>query len=439
VNDTDLFWHLATGQRTLSLGLVRSDVFSWTIAGRPLLLDQWLGDVLIAVSYTLGGWRGILALRAIAVFGLVACTTGAALAAAPRRPLVAVLASLPAITLTRFVWNDRPELIGFAFFTALLVTLRDGRTRVLVATVPLLGIWANLHGSYALGLALTLVVCAERAFADPPRRGRLALIALAAAAATLLTPAGFATWTLSGGHFLAPPRYIQEEGVPDLRMPYGFVFGITLGLVIATAFLSRARGWREAVILVPIAFVSLTALRHMPFLAIAAAPYLASQAPQALAWLADALRIPSRRPSPPATVLPRMAAPVAAVAALAMVLAGVASAASAPDERGYPAAALASLPPGGGLLNSYDWGGWLIWSAPATPVFIDGRIFPYLPDVLDDYRAIVGVHADWQEVGARRGVRALLLRPTDAVAVRARELGWRVISASESYVLLARP
>ena len=44
-----------------------------------------------------------------------------------------------------------------------------------------------------------------------------------------------------------------------------------------------------------------------------------------------------------------------------------------PDERSYPVVALTSLPNGDGTLARYEWGGWLIWRAPATPVFIDGR------------------------------------------------------------------
>ena len=33
LSDTDLFWHLATGKETLAHGLVRADVFSWSIRG----------------------------------------------------------------------------------------------------------------------------------------------------------------------------------------------------------------------------------------------------------------------------------------------------------------------------------------------------------------------------------------------------------------------
>ena len=87
-----------------------------------------------------------------------------------------------------------------------------------------------------------------------------------------------------------------------------------------------------------------------------------------------------------------------------------------------------ALPSGDGTLNQYDWGGYLIAFAPRTPVFIDGRLFPYVPDVLADYRAIVGARPGWESVVARRGVTTLLVRPTDPIAVRAP--GQRILIAT---------
>src|SRR6267142_4665126 len=67
VSDSDLFWHLATGARTLAGDLPRTDTLSWTIAGAPVLTDQWLGDLVLAAARAVADWRGVLALRALAV------------------------------------------------------------------------------------------------------------------------------------------------------------------------------------------------------------------------------------------------------------------------------------------------------------------------------------------------------------------------------------
>ena len=427
VSDSDLFWHLANGRDTLQLALPRVDTLSWTITGMPVLTDQWLGDVLLAAVRALGDWRGVMALRALAVATLVVLIVDAALEARPRAPIVAALAALPAVALSRFAWTDRPELLGVVCF-ALLVRLLSRGDRELLLSIPLLFVWAQLHGSYALGLALVLAACAARALTERRDRWRFAPIASAALVATLITPAGIATWTRAGAHFFSPPRFVAEEGVPDPSTLPGMLYVLTLALLIATAFLGRRATLRELAVLVPVAFLAMSAVRFTPFLAIAAAPYFASRWPDPLA---------SRRATWGSA---RPAIPRAIVALVAVAAVGVAVAFSDPnvDQRGYPRAALASLPSGPGLLNQYDWGGYLIEFAPRTPVFIDGRLVPYLPAVLADYQTIVGAHPGWEDVAARRGVTAMLVRPSDPIAIRAPDRGWRVAYADATAVVLVR-
>jgi hypothetical protein len=432
VNDSDLFWHIATGRPTLDLALLRQDVFSWTVAGRPVLADQWLGDAILAAGYVLGDFRGVLVIRVVAVVLLVAVIVDTALTARPGRPTVAVAAALPAIALSRFAWTDRPELLGLVCF-ALLVRLLRGGDRGLLLAIPLLFIWAQLHGSYALGLALVLASCVARALTEHQDRWRFAPIAAGAIVATLIGPSGLASWTSSGGHFLAPPRYIDEEGVPDTSTLPGLLFAITLGVVSGTALLSRRRAsLRELAVLIPVAFVSLTAARYTPLLAIAATPFLAERLPDPLArWRT------SRRAATP-IALGSLGRAAVLLAAAGVVVVAIVLADGRVDESQYPRAALGAIPGGAGLLNRYEWGGWLMYAAPATPVFIDGRLFPYVPEVLDDYRAILNAHPDWEAVADRRGVRTMLVRPSDPIAVRAPERGWRVAYADALAVVLVR-
>jgi hypothetical protein len=470
VSDSDVFWHVATGARTLVGDVPRTDIFSWTIAGAPVLTDQWLGDLVFAAARAMADWRGVLALRALAVAALVTIVIDTALAARPGRPSVAVAAALPAIALSRFAWTDRPELLGLVCF-ALLVRLLRGGDRGLLWSIPLLFVWSQLHGSFALGLALILATCAARAIEERRERWRFVPIAAFAVLATLLTPSGLAVWTSSGGHFLAPPRFVSEEGVPDLSTFPGMLFGLTLAFVVTTTMTTRRATLREIAILIPVAFVALTAARHTPLLAIAASPYFASRWPDVLArWRSSfdaratetlstteqrsssgAARGTPRTPSLARDGVPGGRGPQArsdsagalgrasVVGLGAIVLAAAIFLADGRvDESGYPRAALAALPSGPGLLNQYDWGGYLIYAAPATPVFIDGRLFPYVPAVLDDYRAMVGAHPGWQDIASRRGVRAMIVRPTDPIAVRAPERGWRVVYSDPIAVVLVR-
>lgn len=445
LGDSDVFWQLATARETLAHGLVRADLFSWTVAGQPVSADQWLGQLIWYGAYQVAGWAGILGLRAAAVAALAGMIAWSALRERPRAPLVALVAALPAILLSRLVSVERPELFGFLCFAVLVPLLRSARSgsgRALAAIPILIAVWANLHGSFALGVALTLAIAAEGAIrGDPARRRDYLLAAGAVVLATLLTPAGPGVWTAPGFHLLHPPRMIQEWAVPDVTTLPGLVFAIAIVLTFATAALATTREPTAAAVLLPVLFIALTAVRQTPFFAIAAAPFLARQGPEALAALAAQIRWPwqpSRARAAGAPTGGRIDL-VAAALGLAVLGGAVAAGPRSPDLSGYPVAAVPALAAGPGLLNEYDWGGYLIWAAPRTPVFIDGRLTPYLPEVITDYTTVVQAGAGWRETLTRRGVRQLLVRTGAPVAVRARELGWPVRYLDETAVLIEVP
>ena len=439
LSDTDMWWHLATGRETLAHGIVRTDLFSWTVRGAPVSTDQWLGQVVMYGTYLLADWRGIAMLRVLLVVALI---TGVALNASrgATRPLAIVLATIPALLLTRAVWVDRPELFGLGLFAALLLLLRMwresaadglGRPLAMVAVVVVIGVWSNIHGSFALGVVITVLVCLEGALRDAARRREYAACALAAIVITLATPAGIAAWTAPGSHFLSPPREIQEWNVVDVRTPLGVAYVITLGLFMAALFLGPRLPLRELVILVPVAFLSLTAARQAPLLAIASAPLFAMRAQALVERLVDRERAADGRRRE------GLGGAIALAVTAVMLLVGLVSVPAAPDLRAYPVAALTSIPTGDGMLARYEWGGWLIWSG--VPVFVDGRLTPYTGGVLDDYRRIIAAAPGWQDTIAKRGIRTLLVVPTDPVAVRAMELGWPVRARSSDFIVIAVP
>jgi hypothetical protein len=440
IGDPDLFWHLAQGRQTVTGGLARVDVFSWSVNGLPVLTDQWLGQVLWYEAYAALGWNGVILLRAFLVAAVVTLIVAAAFMA-QRRPIVAVAASLPAIALTRFGWTERPQLMGLLCFCVLVLLLRASaeRPRLLMAVPLLIVVWANLHASFALGLGVATIACAETWLRRPDARRLVVGVVAASIAVTVLTPSGVSIWTSAGGHFLSPPRIVQEEGVPDVLQSYGFIFVMVVLAVLVTAQLSRPTALREAALLVPVLFVSMTAARHTPFFAVASTAYLAAHAPAAVAAIAARFRLKMRAPAfAPRVPSLRVDVATAVIAITAVVAAGL-FARGEPNITPYPAGAVSSLPPGPGLLNDYDWGGFLIWYAPATPVFIDGRLFPYTGDALRDYETVASLGPTWRDVLAQRGVRALLVKPASPLAVRARDLGWQIVTESPSYVLVLVP
>ena len=427
-SDSDMYWHLASGKWMLEhQGLLRADIFSSTVNGQPYSVGEWLGEIVLYAAYALSGWTGVVLLRGLLV--AISALFVTRLAVRTSAPLVVALPlALAALVLASILWTDRPNLFSLALVPLLLELLlaaRAGRTRLLVAVPPLILVWTDLHGGYALGLVLvglfTLDAIVRRRAWRP-----FALATALAAVASLLDP-GALGFGSAFGHAIAPPRYIVEEMAPDILTPAGLLFAAFVLGTVAVAM--RAGGeLLDALILVPLLYLALSAQRNMPYFAFAAVPYLASRLPVAVPWRM-------------AWHAPRGALAGVTVGVVAIIGLSLTSVPSAPDERGYPADALASLDgTQGALLNEYDWGGYLIWRAPTHPVFIDGRLLPYVPDVLADWESAVRLAPDWRAVLDRRHIGTVLLRPDRPLAGALREDGWRVVGErAGAWVLLARP
>jgi hypothetical protein len=427
--DPDTYWHLASAKWMVEHGqLLRSDVFSSTVNGAPYSVGEWLGQIGIYGAYLLGGWAGIALLRATLVAVGAFFITRVALRAAPAPFAVAVTAI--ALALSEITWTDRPQLFTFALFPLLLDLLfaaRAGRTRLLFVVPPLLLVWTNLHGGYALGLALVAIFAAEAVLT---RRNAMpfAVAAVLALAASFVDPGSLGLGA-AAAHATSPPRFIVEEAPPDVLRPAGFVFAL---FALATVTLALARGGTllDALLLVPLFWLGMSAQRHMPYFALAAAPYIAAGLSE-LWWRWR----PSSR-----FVLPRPGIVGVGAGLVAMVAVSVATAPFAPTETQYPVAARAKLAATtGNLLNEYDWGGYLIWRVPERPVFIDGRLFPFLPDVLTDYEEMVFVRPGWRDQLDRHAIAQVLLRPDRPLVVALRDAGWTVVAEDATALLLQRP
>jgi hypothetical protein len=427
--DPDTYWHLASGKWMVEHGqLLRADVFSSTANGAPYSVGEWLGELAIYGAYVLGGWAGIALLRATLIAIGAFFVTRVALRAAPA-PFALAITAL-ALALSEITWTDRPQLFTFALFPLvleLLTVARAGRTRLLFVVPPLILLWTNLHGGYALGLALVAIFAAEAVLT---RRNAMpfAAAAVLGLAASFVDPGSLGLGA-AAAHATSPPRFIVEEAPPDVLRPAGFVFAL-FGLATLGLALARGGTLLDALLLVPLLWLGLSAQRHMPYFALAATPYIA----EALAELWWRWRPGSR------FALPRPVIVGVGAGLVAMVAASVATAPFAPIETQYPTAARAKLATtSGNLLNEYDWGGYLIWRVPERPVFIDGRLFLFLPDVLREYEEMVFVRPGWRDQLDRHAIAQVLLRPDRPLVAALRELGWTVVSEDPTALLLQRP
>jgi hypothetical protein len=196
--DPDTMWQITIGQWIIDHGAVpTTDVYSFTMRGQPWISTQWLAQVAYAGAYALAGWTGpvVLASLCIAItFALFARYLARHLSESTTLVFVAAALALTAPHLLA-----RPHVLALPVMMAWvggLVRAADRRAAPPFWLLPLMALWANLHGGFVLGLALVAPIAVDAVWnTDARTRKSLALrwaaFAAAAIAASCVTPYGW--------------------------------------------------------------------------------------------------------------------------------------------------------------------------------------------------------------------------------------------------------
>ena len=127
------------------------------------------------------------------LIAFVLAAVGARLLGAGPRAIVLVF--FPVILAAPFAWTIRAQVFALPLFVGLVWLLasetRRPSRRVYLA-LPILVVWANLHGSVALGAMLTMLYAGDRARLDPraARSDEMRSLFVLAPLAVLATPYG---------------------------------------------------------------------------------------------------------------------------------------------------------------------------------------------------------------------------------------------------------
>lgn len=151
----DLFIALAGGRDALAGRLGSPDDWSYTTEGRVWLNQNWGSGVLFYLTHVAAGPNGLLALKALLLALGTWCLAAAARARAADWP-TAILIGAASFAAGRSYVDLRPSLVGLVLATAVLAALAHAATRTawLWVAAALVGVWANAHGSFLLGLGL---------------------------------------------------------------------------------------------------------------------------------------------------------------------------------------------------------------------------------------------------------------------------------------------
>ena len=424
-NDGDVSWHIATGQWILHhRAIPHTDPFSFTWAGKPWVPIEWLSETIYGAAYSVAGYGGVAALVTAALIALHAIVfVNGSRYVRPLAPIIAMDFVLVPMLLARphvLVW---PLLAGW---TWLMLRARERDRAPPLAWALLIALWANLHGSFVLGVGIAGLFGLEALVFSTDRTRVLKQwvpFGIACVAAMFVNASGLAgvVHPLRMANLEMLP--LIDEWKPSNPQVTPFFFGI-LAVVIALIAWKRPRlPWTRWLLLAGMLGLALLQVRHQAMLAILAAMVL----PQGFARTGE-------RPD-------RSAVLVTAVAAVALVVMRAVMPISPAENEANPWKLIAAVPaeyrslP---VLNGYSMGGPLILSGIRP--FIDGRGDMYGDALVSDYvRITSGDRAAFEQAVRQWGIRwAILPRRSRLIWLLDHSPGWRRVAADEAGVVYLR-
>ena len=360
-----------------------------------------------------------------------------------------LLLGLAAICTVPQADHVRPQLFSLALFAWLLTALVSARRSrpVALLAVPIMLIWANLHGGWLVGAGTLAIWSGAGLIGNHRKRDELPSIVIAATAIamTLVNPYGWHLWT-----FLAETVRVSRPDITDwqpiFRLGPTYV-GLWALPAVGTAMAFRRAassgfidGQALAVVLM-FATASFRVSRLLAFFAISFVILMGSRL--------QLTRAASGQPAGGGDRTSRFKAGVAGGLGLAVLVGSVASGArNMTCIRMEPAmfpepgvvAAVQQSELRGRMLTWFDWGEYAIWHwAPRITVSLDGRRETVYSD------AVIQQHLDFYFEPDKRQQVLEALRPdyvwlpSDLKVVdHLKSDGWNPIFTGDRSILLAR-
>jgi hypothetical protein len=445
----DLAYHLRAGGIFLDSGTIPTrDTFTFTADGAAWLNQQWLSQVILASFYRVGGWTGLVLLRALLVGSLFALVLATARLAGLNRRTAAWL-TLAAFVVSAVALGLRPQLFAMVLFAAvvLIVAARRTHPRALLLVIPLTALWANLHGSFFLGPLVVGLAWVEDVYDRTPDGHRTLAVALLSALVANVNPFGPQVWAYALGlttNSLVTARITEWQPTSLRSVPGILFFGSALLVAALVARNGKRTSWPQLLWLAVFVAIGVYAIRGVAWWPIAAvavvAPMLASRDDVRLTTEAAVER--ARHPNLAIAVV-LIAAAVALLPVWRPIDGGLRAPAGvvsfAPS--GITGALRSLVRPGDHLVNAQPWGSWFELAIPDAKIAIDSRIEVFPAKVWDDYDNVTAAGHGWSQtldqwgativVGAREGEQPL-------IGALSASGGWREAYSDRDGVIFVR-
>ena len=440
----DSWLALVAGREIASSGLPHVNTLTAWGAGRHWIDQQWGGQLLLYEATRIGGVRDLMWVSVGSVATALALVAIAGRRLGGSTASTALALSLPIVG-APWMAQVRAQCLALPLFVAtywLLVSSATRRSRALWV-LPLLAVWANLHGSVvmAAGLVfLTGVVCLVR------DRGRdrvyAGVLALGAPVCVLVSPYNVGLVSYYRSMLVHSPieRFVTEWQPPTPAAMTAVFYATAIVLAVAWGAHRRALTTFERWALPLLLLSGLSAVRNVMWFELAAA----IAAPRLIdaAWSRRSTQTDGQRRF-------NLLLAVVALGAVAIVGAVAGSRSDAAYLSHWPSAADAAAVsraagPHGLVLPDDQTGDWLLWDEPslAGRVAYDTRLELFTAKELEQLQLLhVGSHPIWRACGSKARV-VTFAGPSGAVDARRERVfarGSRTILSTPALVAVVQP
>jgi hypothetical protein len=436
---TDVWGHLAYGRLLWESGALPSTEPLMPLShGVPFVNSAWLSQLIAYAGYLVVGKAAITFLFAFCV--------AAAMAVLTRRIYSytnSVMFALGGFALTLWVEYQqlgiqRPQIVGFLFFAILLSTLlrREWSSKNWVVVPIMFALWANMHGSFVVGLGLLGCFAIGRGVDLIRRTGkaasllrdnklrRLVLLTELGAVAALLNPYGLSLYAevLSFGSNPNLQSIIEWKSL-HIGLAQGQAAAVA-GLILFMVYRISPRRVSTAEVLTLAIFgaAALWTSRMLVWWGPLAGCFAAIHA--GAAWRKWQGGEVSPEPASRASLWTIVTMGIMFIFFELSHIGTVTLAMAAgkdiekvtdqvPVSRLTPTAAAGYLkehPPEGLVFCTYEWGDYLMWAGPKDmKVFVASHCHLVPEDVWNDYMGIIEMRGSWLAMLKRYGINTVII------------------------------
>lgn len=472
--DTDSWWHLKTGEYILqNLEIPQTDIFSHTRFG-----ESWRGAsvgwlmesslYLIYSNFSYGGLNIFTAsMITLAFFIIYRSMSGGVFL----RGFLIIFAA----TVSGVFWAARPYLMTFvlsAISIYILEEYRWGRKNRLWILPFLMILWVNSHGGFAYGMILWGLYGIAEGIAwlgEAPkykkgfpnifdkewflrgmkgRVGQLLLIGFLMILAICINPAGpkMLLYPFETVSITALQDFIQEWQSPDFHLlhvqPFAWLIIIAFGIF---GYSKKQIVLSDFLLFSTFTFMGLLAGRNIAIFALVSAPVLSRYAAPIAEKLGNSFGYHGLSKSKTKKSFRIFNVLILSVLGLVVLLKTLTvlpndinqahvNTIVPIDASNY----LKDNPQSGKMLNTYNWGGYLIWALPEYPVFVDGRTDLYGDEILHEWISIVSAEDGWEEKLDKWKIDIVFIEPGMYLARELENSHWKLIYQDEQAVIYIR-